>query len=176
MIRPATPADGPAFFQHILRHFRESGKDGDPIFHPSEDFESWKEEEHVAKYKQRWEKSPPETGWERVWILEESGQILGHATLRGAQHVSSSHRTVFAIGLERAARRKGNGRALTLACFEWAKSQPLLDWIDLYAFAHNEPALALYKSLGFQPVGTVKDIFRVRGASIDDVHMVLKLR
>ena len=176
MIRLATSADGPAFFQHVLRHFRESGKDGDPIFHPAEDFEDWKEEEHVEKYEKRWEKIPPETGWERVWVLEEKGLILGHATLRGAQHISSSHRTVFAIGIERAARRKRNGRALTLACLEWAKSQPFLEWIDLYAFAHNEPALALYRSVGFQPVGTTLDIFRVQGVSIDDTHMVLKLR
>jgi len=48
-------------------------------------------------------------------------------------------------------------------------------WIDLGVFAHNEAARALYKSVGFVEVGTVKDQFRVDGVSIDDVSMTLAL-
>ena len=47
-IRQATLEDTSLYFDHMRRHFRESGKDGDVIFHPVVEFESWRREEQIA--------------------------------------------------------------------------------------------------------------------------------
>jgi len=54
--------------------------------------------------------------------------------------------------------------------------QPSIEWIDLYVFAHNQPAIELYSKAGFVKVGRVVDLFRIKGQKIEDIHMTLKLR
>ena len=39
LVRELTSGDAGEYFEHMQRHFRESGHDGDVIFHPVEDFE-----------------------------------------------------------------------------------------------------------------------------------------
>jgi len=174
-IRLATPKDTHSFFLHSMKHFRESNTGGDPIFHPVTDFESWNADDQERKWQACWEKPITELNWERTWIAEEKGEILGHATLQGGRMPNSFHRVTFSIGLLRPARGKGLGRALTQAALDWAREQGSIDWIDLYVFTHNKPALALYRSMGFREVGTTEDLFRVHGQSVSDTHMVLRL-
>jgi ribosomal protein S18 acetylase RimI-like enzyme len=174
-IRLATPRDAHSFFAHSIRHFRESNTGGDRIFHPVTDYETWDAGEHERRWKEAWSKNIDELHWERAWIAEEKGEILGHATLQGGRMPNSFHRVTFSIGLLRPARGKGLGRALTQTALDWARAQGPIDWIDLYVFTHNEPALALYRSMGFQEVGTTEDLFRVHGTSVSDTHMVLRL-
>lgn len=174
-IRLATNADTDSFFDHAIEHFRESNTGEDVIFHPATDFESWKREEVTAGYEKSWAKRLDELHWERVWIAEENGKILGHCTLQGGRMPNSFHRVTFSIGILRPARGKGLGRALTQAALGWAKAQGTIDWVDLYVFTHNKPALALYRSMGFSEVGTTEDLFRVHGESVSDTHMVLRL-
>jgi ribosomal protein S18 acetylase RimI-like enzyme len=149
-IRLATAEDAGSFFDHAIEHFRESNTGGDVIFHPVSDFEKWNREEMTAGYGKSWSKPIHELHWERVWIAEENGKFLGHATLQGGRMPNSFHRVTFSIGILRPARGKGLGRALTQAALGWAKAQKTIDWVDLYVFTHNQPAIALYRSMGFQ--------------------------
>lgn len=166
----------PLFFEHMVRHFAESGKEGDLIFHPCPEFESWNRETFIEDLSKRWSTPPPEAGWEKSWLVMEGEKIVGAATLKGSRPASSSHRCILGIGLERAARSQGFGRALTAACVGWAGQQNFLNWIDLYVFRENKSARALYESIGFKFVGETKDLFRVNGVSIDDIHMCLSLK
>jgi ribosomal protein S18 acetylase RimI-like enzyme len=175
-IRPATAADMPAYYDHMQRHFRESGKDGDVIFHPIDDYDTWNREEHLAKMVRELEAPLGRPGWVRVWIAELGGEIVADSLIRSAHLKTARHRCQFAIGVERLARGQGLGRRLSLQSIAWAREQGELAWIDLWASAQNEPALRLYRSLGFTEVGTVRDQFRLQGQSVDDTHMVLKLR
>ena len=168
--------DAPAVFDHLQRHFAESGKDGDPIFHPSPGYVTWKKEAFCEDLVKGWQMPITQNGWERAWLLTQNGLVVGHSDLRGSKLLTSSHRCTFGIGLERSARGHGFGKALSMAAITWAKMQPGLDWIDLFVFGGNQPAQALYSSVGFERVGAVKDQFRVNGVSIDDIHMVLGLR
>lgn len=176
-LRPATPSDAPLYFEHMLRHFRESGRDGDPIFHPVTDWESWVKEEQVAKLVAELELPLPRIGWQRLWIAEDdTGNIVADCLLRSGFMESTAHRCQYAIGVERSARGQGVGGRLSMMALSWAKQQKLLEWVDLWVFAHNKPAIALYEKLGFKKIDTVKDQFRVHGKSIDDTHMCLSLR
>jgi ribosomal protein S18 acetylase RimI-like enzyme len=175
-IRLAVPADKDAYFEHVMDHFRESNTGGDVIFHPVTDFETWKKDEFTKKLAEDWSRPITELHWERAWVAEENGKLLGHATLQGGRMPNSFHRVTFSIGLIRPARGRGIGRALTQAAIDWAKAQGSIDWIDLYVFTHNKPALALYRAMGFQEVGTTEDLFRVQGTSVSDTHMVKRIQ
>jgi len=175
LIRLATIDDAPAYFDHMRRHFRESGNDGDVYFHPVTEFETWRREEHVARTIEEWNLSPPAVGWQKVWIAVENGEIVADCLLRSGQLPATSHRAQFAIGIERSARGKGLGRRLSMLALSWAKLEKSLSWVDLWVFAHNTPAIRLYESLGFTKIDTVTDQFRVNGEKIDDTHMTLRL-
>jgi RimJ/RimL family protein N-acetyltransferase len=116
-----------------------------------------------------------ELGWERVWILCDAQEVVGHLDLRSAQVQTASHRCELGIGIERIARGQGYGRKLLQTAIDWAKEQGSLAWIDLAVFSQNKTAFELYRKLGFEEVGTFKDYFRVGSSSIDDVQMTLDL-
>jgi len=158
---------------HMQRHSEESGRAGDIVFAPFEDFDS---EAWQIKHAKRFRLAVDEPGWERLWGAFDDDRMVGHVTLSGESLASSLHRTRLGIGLERAYRRKGLGRLLMQTAITWASSEPTLSWVDLGVFAHNLGARALYESLGFQETGRVSDLFRVFGQSIDDVTMTLRLR
>lgn len=180
VIRQATLADTPLFSDHIQRHFAESGN-GDLIFHPIPNFMDRPRDEEIARVSQRLATPFPDIGSEVLWLVLNSatGEIIGHLSLQGSKLVTSRHRTTLGMGLERGARGHGLGSKLMDAAIKWARDfrydGERLEWIDLYVFAHNKPAIALYLKHGFTPTGTTRDLFRLHGQSIDDIHMVLKL-
>lgn len=176
-LRRATVADAKTYYTHIMRHFEESGRDGDIVFHPLG--ESWRTREmktYVDRCSESWTKPVTEQGWEAMWLLFEGEKAVGHVFLRSLTTVTSLHRSFLGIGMERHVRGKGWGRKLMEAAIAWAKEQPTLDYIDLYVFAHNTKARELYKSVGFRESEINVDQFRIGTQSIDDVHMVLSLR
>lgn len=174
-IRRAKAQDAPAFFEHFVRHFDESGND-DIIFQPTNDHKNWVKADYVKQLKKRWAIPLTELGGEAMWILHAKGVIQGHASLRSGRTRTSLHRCSLGIGLEKPARGHGFGRKLMEQAIAWARKQPSLDVIDLYVFSHNIKARRLYKSLGFTEVSEVKDSFRVEDQSIDDVHMILDIK
>ena len=173
-LRPTTVEDAPKYIEHLQRHFAESGKD-DLIFHPMLDLQNRVEADEIKKIAEKWAKKIPEEGSRLTWIAETSERIIGHVDLSPMGVASARHRLQLGMGLEKPARGYGWGTLLLKAAIRWSRENAF-DWIDLDVFAHNEPALKLYSSQGFQSVGTTKDLFRIGGKSIDDIHMTLDLR
>jgi ribosomal protein S18 acetylase RimI-like enzyme len=160
----------------MKKHMRESGGEGRPIFHPIEDFESWKLPELVEKVNEAWARPVTEAGWERKWLLDDNGLILGDAHLRGPKIATALHRCELGLGIQESARGLGHGSDLIDTMLSWAQTQDSIFWIDLHVFAHNKRAIELYESFGFQTYGMTMDLYRVHGHSIDDVHMSLQIR
>lgn len=175
-VREGNLGDIPAFFDHMMRHFAESGRDGDLLFHPVLDFENWKKEEKVAGMLKSWLLPLEEMGWQRSWIAEVGGEIVADVMLMSATTPAALHRCQMGIGVERMARGQGLGWRLSRQAIAWARMQPSLEWLDLWVFAQNAPAIALYQKLGFQSLGNVPDQFRVQGQRVDDIHMTLRLK
>jgi RimJ/RimL family protein N-acetyltransferase len=175
-IRSASAQDLPAYFQHCLRHMRESGNGPDVIFHPVDDFESWNLEEKVQKTAEELAAPVGKPGWSRIWICELGGQIVADASVSSVHLPTAGHRCQFAIGCERLARGQGLGRRLSLRAIEWARAEPGLEWMDLWVMGHNAAAIALYESLGFAHLGRIQDQFRLQGKSVDDVRMAIRLK
>ena len=103
-------------------------------------------------------------------------RIVGHVDLHGSPLNSGLHRATLGIGVETDHRGLGAGEALMRTALDWARRQHSLEWIDLQVFAHNLPAITLYKKLGFVETGRTVDLLRVDGQRLDDVQMALGLR
>jgi ribosomal protein S18 acetylase RimI-like enzyme len=172
-VRPLGPGDERALTRHIAVHTAESGANGDPVFSPLLEVN---EEDLERTMFERLRTSMGEPGWFRAWGAFEGDALVGHVDLRGETLATAAHRAHLGIGVLAAARGRGVGRALMGVALDLARSRPELRWVDLYVFAHNAPAIALYRSLGFGEVGRTEERFLVRGEPVDDVHMVLDLR
>jgi ribosomal protein S18 acetylase RimI-like enzyme len=174
MIAQLADADLPALVAHIARHSRESGRDGDPVFRPRSSTLPIDDAATIERHRIGWAQPLDEPYWLRTWGARLDGEIRGHLDLHGGRLPSESHRAMLGMGVERGARGRGLGRALLAAAIAWARSAELA-WLDLGVFAHNERARQLYRSVGFVEVGVTRDRYRVDGAAIDDVAMVLAL-
>jgi putative acetyltransferase len=71
-------------------------------------------------------------------------------------------------------RRRGIGRALLEAGIEWARGIGITR-LELYVFADNAPAIALYEALGFQHEGRRKNFVRFADRYVDDLVMARQL-
>ncbi|MSP91995.1 MAG: N-acetyltransferase [Myxococcales bacterium] len=185
------PAETSAFVEHVRRHLRGNGAHG-VVYAPVEAWELDEPERVHRRRVQAWRralKTPlHRTNWRRALVVRDPGLLLaeaqarpdgglvGHLDLRGGETPADLHRCTLAMGLEPAFRGRGLGRLLLLEAVRWARAQPGLAWVDLSVFSHNHAALHLYRRAGFVEVGRVADRFRVLGAEIDDVGMVLRLR
>jgi GNAT superfamily N-acetyltransferase len=159
---------------HIQRHGAESGQGGDLIFRPRSSSEELDEAAAIERHRLEWARPLSEPLWLRTWGLLEDDAVLGHLDLHGGRLPAELHRATLGMGLERAARGQGHGRAMIETAIAWARDRGLA-WLDLGVFAHNGPARALYASVGFVEIGIMRDQFRVDGTSIDDVTMTLRL-
>jgi RimJ/RimL family protein N-acetyltransferase len=61
------------------------------------------------------------------------------------------------------------------AAIEFARGVETTRWVNLRVIVHNATARTLYRSLGFEEVGTQFDRLRIEGQRIDDVIMALPL-
>jgi GNAT superfamily N-acetyltransferase len=164
----------PPLVAHIARHSRESGRGGDLIFRPRSSDAPIDEPAAIERHRGGWGLSLDEPYWLRTWGVVLDGQIRGHLDLHGGRLPSEFHRAMLGMGVERAWRGKGHGRAMLGAAIDWARDAGLA-WLDLGVFAHNHRARKLYASVGFVELGTTHDRYRVEDAVIDDVAMALQL-
>jgi ribosomal protein S18 acetylase RimI-like enzyme len=116
-----------------------------------------------------------QVNWERAFALWDGSKVVGHVDLRGGSIETNMHRCRLGIGMDKAIRGQGFGGQLMQTALEWAQKQVFLDYVDLYVFQHNIQAMKLYEKMGFEYVGIQKDIFRIAGEIVNDVHMEFKL-
>ena len=81
---------------------------------------------------------------------EDQGGILGSATLATFLTPTGRHGWIEDVIVDREARRRGIGQALTKACLEKARALGLRE-VNLTSRPGREAANALYQAMGFQP-------------------------
>ena len=165
-------ADADAFAAHFERHRRESGRDGRHFMPFAPDDPDGPKGFPLESL----ERPLDALAWRRAWIAREGAEIVGSVDLAGPPIRAVSHRCRLAMGVEAAWRGQGVGRRLLDVALDFARATPGLDHVDLGVFAHNDAALALYRSAGFEEIGRRRDAFRVGGQSIDDIEMTYDLR
>lgn len=146
VIRPAMPADEPFMWRMLAATADLPPAEPPPV-------ESAKLDPGLAPYLRGWARAG-DTGV----VAELDGQPVGAAWFRHFAAASPGYGFVadeipeISIAVEERARSQGIGRALLTALVERAREDghPSL---SLSVDARNAPALALYRSVGFETVG-----------------------
>ena len=109
-----------------------------------------------------------------VFLAEDGNAVVGRLSLARDVHPASAH--VADLGLMVAAthRRRGVGRALLEQAVEWAESAGVRK-LELHVFPWNEPAIALYRSFGFEREGLRKGHYLRDGEPVDAILMAFQL-
>lgn len=108
-------------------------------------------------------------------VAEFDGKIVGHAFLE-IQHLQSlRHVADLNIAVDLGWQNQGIGTRLLKQIIEWAKESAMLRKIQLNVRATNSKAISLYKKLGFEEEGKLKDQVKVKDGYIDDIIMGLNL-
>jgi RimJ/RimL family protein N-acetyltransferase len=109
-----------------------------------------------------------------VYLAEDADAVVGRLSLARDVHPASAH--VADLGLMVAAthRRRGVGRALLEQAVEWAESAGVRK-LELHVFPWNEPAIALYRSFGFEREGLRKGHYLRDGEPVDAILMAFQL-
>lgn len=94
-----------------------------------------------------------------AYVAEENGNILGTYKLMAYQRDQGSYvaNAAFMVGPD--CRGRGVGKALGLHCLKEAKQAGYKAILFYYVVSTNESAIALWKKLGFNIVGTVPKAF-----------------
>lgn len=103
-----------------------------------------------------------------------NNRIVGSADFHRGRQPKSSHVVELGMAVRRDARRQGLGRAMLREGVEWARSEGVQK-LSLQVFATNQPAIGLYRSLGFEVEGRLRGHVVLRGNPDDLLLMSLWL-
>jgi RimJ/RimL family protein N-acetyltransferase len=109
-----------------------------------------------------------------VYVAECPEGLVGRLSLSRDTHPSSHHVADLGLMVAASHRRRGIGRALLQAAVEWAREAGVTK-LELHVFPHNEAAIRLYESFGFEREGYRKHHYRRGDGYVDAVLMALDL-
>ncbi|UMX47759.1 MAG: GNAT family N-acetyltransferase [Candidatus Nealsonbacteria bacterium DGGOD1a] len=109
-------------------------------------------------------------------VAETEKKIIGVSSI-DRMNGKQGHIGLFGISIAREWRGIGLGTFLIAEIFEMAKNglDPSIKMITLDVIAKNEPAIRLYRKMGFKKVAVLPKYFRHRGELLDIVVMNLYL-
>lgn len=164
------------FFTYLSDHLAHNGKDKDPLFQPMSRGESKVSAKLESNFKVGQSIPTDQAGWRRLWIaLNLKEEIVGHIDLRSHNQKHTQHRALLGMGVHRDYRKLGLGSALINTLIEWGKDNTTVEYIDLWVLSNNAPAIGLYRKMGFQKTGEVKDMFRIDNIPYHYTMMAKKL-
>jgi GNAT superfamily N-acetyltransferase len=108
----------------------------------------------------------------RTVVLEEDGRVLGSATMGPNRPGRGSHVGTASFMVDEAARGRGVGRRLGEHVVQWHRDQGYRGIQFNAVVETNLPAVRLWRSLGFEIVGTVPGAFRSRAHGYVGLHVM----
>jgi L-amino acid N-acyltransferase YncA len=145
LIREATAGDWPA----IWPFFREIVGAGDTFTYPVDLGEEQGREWWVLP-------APNRT----VVVVDDAGTVVGTAKMNNNQRGPGAHVASASYMVDPAYSGRGVGRALCEYSLEWARAAGFRAMQFNAVAATNVRAVSLYRSLGFEVLGTVPEGFR----------------
>jgi RimJ/RimL family protein N-acetyltransferase len=110
-----------------------------------------------------------------VFVAEASEGIVGRLSVARDPHPASAHVADLGLMVARSHRGRGIGRALLEQAAEWSR-QVGVSKLELHVFPHNEPAIGLYESFGFEREGYRRGHYRRAGELVDAVLMAYQVQ
>ena len=110
----------------------------------------------------------------RTYIAEDSGRIIGTYILKPNQPALGSHIANAAFMVSPAARGLGTGLAMGEHCLAEARQHGFHAMQFNFVVSTNEPAIRLWKKLGFTIIGTLPAAFRHATLGFVDAHIMFR--
>jgi len=109
-------------------------------------------------------------------VAERAGKVVGYIRLKPPSPLPENAHVLLIAGIavEGAARRHGVAGRLIAAAVEYAAAHGA-EKLSLRVLGTNQPAIALYESVGFEHEGVLRREFRIDGGYVDDVLMAKHL-
>jgi RimJ/RimL family protein N-acetyltransferase len=107
-----------------------------------------------------------------VFVAETSAGVVGRLSVARDSNPVSHHVAELGLMVEAGTRRRGVGTALMEEAVNWARASGVTK-LELHVFPHNEPAIALYRKLGFEDEGNRRRHYRIAGHYVDAILMAL---
>ena len=109
-----------------------------------------------------------------VFVAESPEGIVGRISIARDHNVHSHHVAELGLMVDAGQRRRGIGTALLEEAVKWARRSGITK-VELHVFPHNEPAIELYRKLGFREEGRRLAHYRIGGGYVDAILMALTL-
>ena len=162
-VRPATPHDANALVELAESVGREDGR---WILGTG----PWRAVADERRYLRTIQRHPDAA----VFVAEDGADIVGRLSLSRDPHPASRHVADLGLMVAGTHRRQGIGRALMEQAVLWARSAGVRK-LELHVFPHNDPAIALYESMGFEREGYRKGHYRRDDGYQDAILMALEI-
>ncbi len=104
-------------------------------------------------------------------VEAEGTETVGYVWLHGIPRPRRRHVAELALAVRQDLQGRGIGRTLAEAALDLADGWLRLERVELYAFADNERAIRLYRSLGFRTEGLLRRSSIRRGLLAEEVLM-----
>lgn len=108
-------------------------------------------------------------------VAEVDGEIVGALNCKGGARQATRHTAVLGISVSQAWRGQGVGRTLMAQAVVWAKQTGIVTRLELFVYARNQAAIALYRKFGFEVEGQRRRVIYQNGEYLDDLLMALLL-
>ena len=109
------------------------------------------------------------------FVAEVEGHIVGILSCDGGRRQATRHNASFGMSVSRVERNNGIGTALLSHLVEWATDTSILSRLELEVYAHNAPAIHLYRKFDFVEEGKRESAYFQHGRFIDGLLMARKL-
>ena len=109
-----------------------------------------------------------------VFVAETPDGVVGRLSIARDRVPHSRHVAELGLMVAADARRRGIGAALMNEAIKWAHEVGVVK-LELTVFPHNEPAIALYRKLGFHEEGLIRRRYLIGDRYIDAMIMGLHL-
>lgn len=110
-------------------------------------------EKRVAADMERLLPDGPATTHHDLWTAVDGGEPVGVMWLFTEDRAGGPESFIYELAVHEDKRRRGYGRAIMLAVLDTCRKRGVVA-VGLNVFGHNQPARALYDSLGFSVVST----------------------
>jgi RimJ/RimL family protein N-acetyltransferase len=107
-------------------------------------------------------------------VAETERGVVGRLSIGRNRDPLSPHVAELGLMVAAGARRRGIGSALIEEAVKWAQRAGIVK-LELTVFPHNEPAIALYRKLGFREEGLLKRRYLIEGRYVDAMLMARDL-
>ena len=109
-----------------------------------------------------------------ILVADDRGRLIGYVAAYGGDYRRNRHSAAIVAGVLQAHAGQGVGRRLFEHLIRWAPEHGVTR-LELTVMTHNEPAVRLYRGMGFEVEGRRRRSLLVDGQPVDEYAMALLL-